>query len=372
MRIISKKKINRFKRWLKQRKIDVALFLNSEPIHDVNIEYFTGFQQTRFYSFSCLLFSQESLTLIVSPLSYERALREAEVDEIINLAEYKKSLTLILKERLRKVKTVGIIERIFPYKLYRKFRKLKFIDISDIILKLRSVKEKKEIELIKKACRITNRGIKLIEEELSKNLTEKELALMLEQELLRRGADELSFPTILTSGKRSAFIHPYPSFANKRIQEGLGLIDFGIRYKGYCSDVTVPFSIGRLNEKQKKIVRAVEEAYRRGLEFLKINVPTWKVHEEVEKEIKRNDFELKHSSGHGLGLELHDLPSFSPKPKSREDLKEWKEIRLKENMVFTLEPGVYVQGVGGCRLENDIWLTRNRPKVLTKSRFISL
>ena len=370
--IISRKKLDEFRNRLESRNVDVAIFLNSEPIHDVNIEYFTGFRQTRFFSFSCLLITRQSSILIVSPLSYDRALDEAKVDEIVNLADYKRSLSLVLREKLKNVEKVGVIERIFPYKLYRKFRKLKFIDISDIILELRSVKEKKEIELIKKACRITNRGIKLIEEELSKNLTEKELALMLEQELLRRGADELSFPTIVTSGKRSAFIHPYPSFANERIQEGLGLIDFGVRYEGYCSDVTVPFSIGSLNEKQKKIVRAVEEAYKRGLEFLKINVPTWKVHEEVEKEIERNGFEFKHSSGHGLGLELHDLPSFSPKPKSREDLKEWKEIRLKENMVFTLEPGVYVQGVGGCRLENDIWLRRNGPKVLTKSKFIPL
>lgn len=372
MRVISRRKIKEFRRKLGEKGIEVALFLSSEPIHDVNIEYFTGFRQTRFYSFSCLLFSQESLTLIVSPLSYERALKEADVDEVINLAEYKKSLTLALKEKLKGVKTIGILERIFPYKLYKKFRKLKFIDISDIILELRSVKEKKEVELIKRACRIANYGVKFIENELSRNLTEKELTLTLEQELLKKGADELAFPTIITSGKRSALVHPYPSFTDKKIQAGLGLVDFGVRYKGYCSDVTVPFSLGKLNERQKKMIKVVEEAYKRGFELLKVNAPTWKVHEEIEKEVERNGFEFKHSSGHGLGLELHDLPSLSPKPRSKEELKEWKEVKLKENMIFTLEPGVYVEGVGGCRLENDIWLTKNKPKVLTKSRFISL
>ena len=370
VRLISKKKIEQFREKLREKKIDLALFLTSEPIHDVNIEYFTGFQQTRYYSFSCLLITQKNTTLIVSPISYDRALKEAEADEIINLEKYDRSLIKVLREKLKKVKTVGILEEIFPSRFYRKFKKIKFQDINDIILEIRSIKEPKEIERIKKACGIANHGIKVIKENLSKKITDKELGLILEQELIRKGADELSFPTIITSGKRSVFIHPYPSFLNKKLQPGLGLVDFGVRYKGYCSDITVPFTLGKITEKQKKIVQTVQEAYETTIDNLKIDVPTWKVHESVENLIKKNGFELKHGLGHGLGLELHDLPSITSKPKYKEQLKEWKEVKLKKNMVFTIEPGIYVPGIGGCRLENDILMDR-KPKSLTSSRLIN-
>ena len=185
MRLISDQKIEQFRQELKKRKIDAALFLSSEPIHDVNIEYFTGFQQTRFFSFGCLLISQDNSVLVVSSLTYDQALMEAEADEIINLKNYGNSLSKILKEKLKRFRTIGILERIFPCKLSRK-SKIKFKDISDIILELRSVKEPKEIKRIQKACHITNQGIKFIERNLSKKMTEKELALALQQKLTKK------------------------------------------------------------------------------------------------------------------------------------------------------------------------------------------
>jgi Xaa-Pro aminopeptidase len=372
MRLISKKKIEQFISKLEKNNIDVALFLTSEPIYDVNIEYFTGFQQTRFFSFSCLLLNKEKSILIVSPLSYDQALEDAEADEIINLENYKHSLTKVLKEKLKKVKTVGILENIFPYKLFRKFKHLKFKDISNIILEIRSIKEPKEIERIERACHIANHGIKVIEGSLSKNITERELALILEQELIRKGADELAFPTIVTSGKRSAYIHPHPSFSDQKIQDGLGLVDFGARYKGYCSDVTVPFVSSKLSAEQERIVSTVEEAYKRTITHLKTGLKTWKIHDFVENFIERRGFKFKHSLGHGLGLELHDLPSLSAKPKAREELKGWKGTRIEENMVFTVEPGIYELGIGGCRLENDVLMKKKGPKILTDSRLIMI
>jgi len=371
MRLISNKKIEQFRNKLREKNLDIALFLTSEPIDDVNIEYFTGFQQTRHFSFSCLLITQEEIILIVSPLEYDRAIERTEADEILNLGDYERSLTKILKEKLKGFKSIGVLERIFPYRISRKFSKLKFQDISDIILDIRSMKENKEIERIERACRITDHGIKIIEKNLSEKITEKELALILEQELIRKGADELAFPTILTSGKRSAFIHPYPSFSDQNIQKGLGLIDFGVRYKGYCSDITIPLSIGKISEKQKKIIQAIEKVYQKAIEIIEINVPTWRVHDQAENIIKKNGFKFKHSLGHGLGLDLHDLPSLSPRPNNKEELKDWKEVRLKENMVFTIEPGIYVPGVGGCRLENDV-LMKRKPRILTKSSFIRI
>ena len=121
---------------------------------------------------------------------------------------------------------------------------------------------------------ISKGNIKVIKENLSTKITEKELSLILEQELIRKGGDELSFPMIITSGKRSCFIHPYPSVSEKKISKGLGLIDFGVRYKGYCSDVTVPFSIGELSKKQNSIVKTVKDAYNNAIKSIKIGFPS--------------------------------------------------------------------------------------------------
>lgn len=357
------KRINRLRKKLGESKIDVALFLTAEPIHDVNIQYFTDFQQETYHSFACFLVTQKSTTLILSSLDYNRA-NGKEADEVV---EKKAPLADMLNSRIKKKQVIGVIEALFPYKLSKKFRRIR--DITGIVSGLRSVKEPEEIEAIRKACNITNRGIKFITGNLEEGLREKELALELERFLSKMGAEGMSFPTIVTSSKRSAQIHPFPSFSNQRIKRGLGYVDFGVRYKGYCSDVTVPFSVGTLTEKERKIADTVKESYTKSLETLRNGIETWKIYEAAERVIKERDFELKHGLGHGLGLEVHDAPSISPKP---EKTKDWKEVKIRKNMTFTIEPGVYVPGVGGSRLENDFLMKRKGFEVLTKSKFFKI
>ena len=365
-------KLKQFQQELKNQNLDASIFLCLSPIHDSNIQYFTNFQQTKFYAFSCLIITPNKSSLITSQLEYDRAVKLAEADEIINLKDYENNLTKVFEKKLKGIENIGIIEGMFPYKIARKLKGKKLHDISGIMEDLRMIKTKKEINLIKKSCKIANHGIKLIKENLSTQITERELALMLQQELIRQGADELAFPTIITSGKRSAYIHPEPSFTKNKIQKGLGLIDFGARYQGYCSDVTVPFLIGKSNEKEEKIALTTQEAYQKSIDFLKIEKPVCEIYEFANKILEKNNFEFKHSLGHGLGLDIHDSPNISHKPENKINFKNLKEIKLKENMVFTIEPGVYVPEIGGCRLENDVLMTKRGPKVLTKSEFILL
>jgi len=332
-------KLQQFQQELKNHNLDASIFLCSSPIHDSNIQYFTGFQQTRFYAFSCLIITQQKSVLVTSQLEYDRAVRLAKADEIINLKDYDNSLTKILEEKLKDAKNIGIIERLFPHRLAKKLKGKKLQDISWITENLRMIKTKKEIELIKKSCKIANHGIKIIQGNLSTRTTEKELALLLQQELIRRGTDELAFPIIVTSGQRSAYIHPEPSYTDKKI---------------------------------KKIFQVTQEAYEKSVDVLEIGIPTWEVYEVANKILEKNNFEFKHSPGHGLGLDVHDSPNLLPKPKTQENLKNWEEIKLQEGIVFTIEPGVYVPERGGCRLENDVLMTKRGPKVLTKSKFIEL
>src|SRR3989338_3090256 len=103
-------KLQQFQKELKKQSLDASIFLCSEPIHDSNIQYFTGFQQTRFHSFSCLIITQDKSILVASRLEYDRAVKEAKADEIVNLKEYDNSLTRVLKERLKHEKSIGIID----------------------------------------------------------------------------------------------------------------------------------------------------------------------------------------------------------------------------------------------------------------------
>jgi len=352
------KRVERLRKAMKKEKIDVALFLSAEPIDDPNIYYFTGFEQMKYHSFACFLVTQKKTTLILSSLDYDRAFGK-EADEII---EKKVQLSKILKEKTKKTQKIGVIESLFPYKLSKNFKKLK--DMTEIVSEIRSVKEKGEIENIRKACSIANKGVDFIRKNLKEGTKEKELALELEREMIRLDSDGAPFPTVMVSSKRSAQIHPFPPLSDQKIKRGLGYVDFGVRYKGYCSDVTVPFSVGKLTEKEKKVVETVNEAYEKSLNALKNGVELNRLYETAEKFIKSRGFELRHGLGHGLGLEVHDFPSISPSAKRGE--------KIRKNMVFTIEPGVYVPRIGGCRLENDFIMKASGFEVLTKSRFLKI
>jgi Xaa-Pro aminopeptidase len=237
------------------------------------------------------------------------------------------------------------------------------------------VKEKfskslKEIRLLMKSAQIANSCIKVIENSLKERITEKEMKKRVEKEIRRHGATP-SFRTIVACGKRSAKIHPKPAATNKVIK-GLGYVDFGVCFKGYRTDVTVPFIKGKISKRERKIVRATLEAYKLAISSIRVGIPCWKIFKKVDDFLRKRKFKLMHALGHGIGLRTHEKPSISPKPKEKEKLKRWKEIKFEVNMVLAIEPAVYVKGVGGCRIENDVLITRKGVKVLTKAKLLEV
>lgn len=241
----------------------------------------------------------------------------------------------------------------------------------------RMIKTKREIKLLEKSAKIANSCIKLIENSLrEKKITEKELARRIRKKLGEQGAHE-AFKTIVACGKRAAKIHAKPR-TTKKIISGLGLVDFGACYKGYRTDVTVPFIKGKITKREKKMVKVVLKAYDISISSIKIGEPCWKLFEKIYKFMKKNGFELKHGLGHGIGLKIHEYP-FIVVPKKeklkRKRKRRWeiiKEITFQPGMVFTIEPGVYVKGLGCCRIENDILLTKRGPKILTTSKLVRI
>ncbi|OGI14999.1 hypothetical protein A3K63_03170 [Candidatus Micrarchaeota archaeon RBG_16_49_10] len=372
MRLTSDGKTEAFLAEAEKKGVDSSVFLSYEPVFDSNIEYFTGFRQERAHASACLLVEEGGMTLLVSKLEYDRALNELKGVDVVSKKEYGNSLLKFLKARLKGKKRIGVNENIFPYRVYRKFSSRKFLDVSEIAYNLRSVKEAREIKALSKATRITNIGIKFIEDNISLGVSERELSLQLEQEVMRKGVEGFSFPPIIKSGASSAYIHPYPSVSERKIGRGLGMIDFGVICDGYCSDTTIPLKIGKLNKKEEAIADTVEEAYRKSIDALRVGEPTWKIFEVAENVIKGGGFEFKHSLGHGIGLDVHEFPNLSPRPEKKKELKKWKEETLRGNMVFTIEPGIYEPGIGGYRLENDIILTKKGPEILTNAKTLEL
>jgi Xaa-Pro aminopeptidase len=159
----------------------------------------------------------------------------------------------------------------------------------------------------------------------------------------------------------------------KKEISGLGYIDFGASYKGYKTDLTVPFVKGEITKQQEKILEATLQAYEIAKKEIKVNKSCWEVYEKVNSFLKSKGFEMKHSLGHGVGIRIHQLPIIGkPMKANKRKIGKLKRLRFKEGMVFTIEPGIYVKGVGGCRIENTFLLTKNKLIQLTKARLIKV
>ena len=236
------------------------------------------------------------------------------------------------------------------------------------------IKTSKEIKLLRKSAKISDSCLKIIKSSLKEDITEIELRRRIGRNIRRQGAS-LAFQTLVASGKRSAMVHSKPFATNKKIS-GIGYVDFGACYKEYRTDITVPFIKGRISKKERKMVSTTLKAYKISISSIKLGEPCWKLFEKVNKYLKKNGFEMKHGLGHGLGKNIHEYPAIVvPKKKKLRGKKKrrWEKIKnmkFQKNMIFTIEPGVYVKGLGGCRIENDILLTSRGPVLLTHSKLI--
>jgi Xaa-Pro aminopeptidase len=226
-----------------------------------------------------------------------------------------------------------------------------------------------KIELIKKSAQISNSCIPLIKKLLKRKITEKQLAIEIKKKILAQGA-KLAFPTLVASGKRASKIHANPT---KKEITGLGYVDFGASYKGYKTDLTLPFVKGKITKQQEEILKATLQAYKIAKKEVKVNKNCWEAYEKVNNFLKSKGFEMKHSLGHGVGIRIHQFPIIGkPIKANKRKIEKLKRVRFKEGMVFTIEPGIYVKGVGGCRIENTFLLTKNKLIQLTKAHLIKI
>jgi Xaa-Pro dipeptidase len=244
------------------------------------------------------------------------------------------------------------------------------IQVEQLLKDLRATKTEFEIKKLIEAAEIGNKTINDIQDfcKNSSDGTEKDLSFLVQKKIAEYGADEVSFEPLVASSPRAHEIHQYPYASDQKFNlPGLALIDFGARFQGYCSDITVPISFGKLSDEQIRIRELTIKAYETAIEVIDIDVPLWKIHDTAEQILKKGGFSLPYSLGHGLGLTVHDSPSISRKPTDDYAKKYWKEETIQDGMVFTIEPGVFKQGLGGQRLENDVLIRNGKVEIITKS-----
>lgn len=254
---------------------------------------------------------------------------------------------------------VGFEENYITYSTYkeciRKYRISNFVETEDIIEKQRMIKDKEELQKISKACEITDECFSYILEYIEPGMTEKQIAKEIE-EYYRKRADGLSFETIVASGENTSKPHAVPT--DREIKEkDIITIDMGCKVDGYCSDMTRTIFVGEPTEQMKKIYDLVLKNQEIALQEYKDGANARQITKMIESDFKINDFNLIHALGHGVGLEIHEAPFINSK----------NEAVLKENMVVTDEPGIYLPGKFGIRIEDTVQITKNGCIKLTNS-----
>jgi Xaa-Pro aminopeptidase len=223
----------------------------------------------------------------------------------------------------------------------------------------RVVKDPDEIHLVRRAVAITEKSLTLLWAELEPGVSENWCALFLENKFRQLGAEGAAFPSIVASGANGALPHAEPS--NKKFgKTEMTVIDIGARYKGYCSDMTRTYMPARPLDWQKEIYRVVRDAQLKAIDFLKPGVTGREVDKRARNHIAAKGWGdcFSHSLGHGVGLLVHEEPRLSPH----------SEEKLPPGALVTVEPGIYIPGRGGVRLEQLCLITEDGCQVLNKER----
>lgn len=329
--------------------------LNGVLIHNLaNVFYFSGFTG----SSASLLMTKEENYLLTDFRYIDQAKEESLDFEVI---ETNKEETIdVIVNRLRrkhKIFKLGLEGDYLSRNQWLNYERNLTSRLIDVDLNpLRMVKDDSEISLIKKAIDIAEKAFLITIKEIKAGVSEKSIARLLEYTMLQLGAEKIAFDTIVASGERGSL--PHGRASDKIIKNNeLVTIDFGCVYKGYCSDMTRTIAIGEVDEKLKEIYDIVLEANKLGINKLKANIEAREVDKKVRDYISKHGYKdnFGHGLGHSLGIEVHENPR----------LNQISEDILQAGNIVTIEPGIYVSGLGGVRIEDVVLIKNDGIEVLT-------
>ncbi len=325
--------------------IDGAIVLD-----ELNIRYLCGFAFTD----GLLLITRNRAFIITDFRYYEMAGKDAFSEyEVIMPENRKEVITKLLSED--NVARLGFEGGSVAYDVYASYKEsyptVTLVNIRDEIETLRQVKDESEITIMQKAQDITDAAFSMLLKTITPNMTELEVAAELEYNMRKLGASGLAFDTIAVSGDASSLPHGVPR--NEKLKAGFLTIDFGASYQGYCSDMTRTVVIGRATDEIIRLYNTVLQAQLAAIDFIKAGVDCAeadKVARDIIDSVEEYKGAFGHSLGHGVGLFIHESPRLSAKGKGR-------SLRVGE--IVTVEPGIYIFGKYGCRIEDMVAVREN-------------
>ncbi|MGA8029949.1 MAG: Xaa-Pro peptidase family protein [Bryobacteraceae bacterium] len=322
-----------------------------------NVRYLSGFTGSN----GALLLTRDRALLFTDPRYQVQAPRESDCEVKVAKGPLTKALSSWIK-RLR-IKSLAFEENRIAFEDHRQLREqlpgIRLKPVSGSIEKLRMVKSPVEVAAIKASVLLNSAALEQALHRFKPSMTEIDLAAEIEYRMRRLGADGPAFETIVASGERSALPHARPTHHPIQ-QDQLLLVDMGATVAGYASDMTRTHAVGKLGAKMRRMYRAVLESQLAALDAVKAGASCNNV-DRAARDVLRAfgmDRLFVHSTGHGLGIEIHERPRVGRK----------ESTKLEDGMVITIEPGVYDEGLGGIRIEDTVVVTSGGCEVLTPTR----
>ena len=341
-------------KWLREQfnRLDIQGMIVSNPI---NIRYLTDINAE-----GTLLITRKENYYLTDGRYVEAVNKVLTIEDEVIVYDMKDLSKEDYQNFFSLCENVGFEEDYITYEKYKdfkiKYRIMNPVETERMIENVRIIKEESEIEKIQNACDITDHCFSYLLTIIEKGMTEKEIALEIIKYFKLNGADDVAFEPIVASGPNSSMPHAVPT--DRKIQSGDPiLIDMGCKYQGYCSDMTRTIFIDTISDKIKRAYDLVLNNQELILKNIKDETNLKNACKTVEENFDENGYGLIHNIGHGVGLSLHEQPYLSTT----------KDVLLKENMVLTDEPGIYVPGEFGIRIEDTVLVTKYGSTALTKS-----
>ncbi|NNK95850.1 MAG: aminopeptidase P family protein [Desulfobacterales bacterium] len=354
-------RLNIAQKKLRRRKIDILLVASPE-----NRRYLSGYSAVDHgiaESSGILFIPARGQARLLTDFRYQL---QAECETDLEVVVYRKGLISLLESLLSAEKDVQRLAFESHYTLHSfslklaalaEKRKVTLVPVTALIEKLRVIKSQEEIELLRRSVSLNERVFRSIHRSLMPEMTELDIALAVESAMLQAGAEAPSFLTIVAAGDNSASPHAAPTRQAVGSNRSITL-DMGLKLKGYCSDMTRNFVIGEPDSRYFEIHRLVRKAQKAGIGAVRAGITAAQVDRAARKIIADAGYSkhFGHALGHGVGLAVHEEPRVSARSRKQ----------LKAGMVVTIEPGIYLPGWGGVRLENMVVVGDDGCEVLNR------
>jgi len=329
-------RIEKVREFLDRKKISSCIIIGNP-----NIFYLTGFLEID----GVLVIDMKNIFFFVPSLYQQECIDKVKFDGKIQICNLKEMRKILLN--LKKISFINSEVTIQTLNFWKKKIPVDFIPVDDFIKEFRAKKEGEEIKLIQKAFNIAKKVMDKIKFQIKEGVSELDIVGEIQWLIRKFGGRKESFPVIVSSGINSSYPHHKPE--NKKIKKGeVVLVDLGVDFSGYKSDITKTFFIGKIPENFKFIYKKIKETIKICEENIKEGINASILYKMAVTNFKKENLDkyFIHGLGHGIGIEVHEKPVLNLKS---------KDILSKSN-IFTLEPGIYIPNVGGIRLEKMFFL----------------